>query len=104
MPDKKARFGQKAPEQQRPDPHEFIFGKAGNEEAKPTPPPPGGEGHGERSLDQPTADEPMVRITVDVRKSIHKQLQRVCNERDLKLAPFIRQLIDRELAKLEESQ
>ncbi len=106
MPDKKVQWGRKAQDEARPDPNEFVFGKQAVEAgggATPTtgdlPGNPGqqdGPGHSEQ--------EPMVRITVDVRKSIHKELQRVCNARELKLAQLIRQLIDRELKKSKNRQ
>lgn len=103
MSDKKANWGQKAAEQPGPDPREFIFGQDNAGEPKQAPAPDSGGRHSRLAPDD-AATEPMVRITVDVRKSVHKQLQRICNERDEKLAPFIRKLIERELTKLQKSQ
>jgi hypothetical protein len=106
MPDKKVQWGRKAQDEPRPDPNEFVFGKQaieGGEAATPTTGDVPSSG-GQQDSQSPPEPEPMVRITVDVRKSIHKELQRVCNARELKIAQLIRQLIDRELKKSKNRQ
>jgi hypothetical protein len=102
MADKKVQWGQKAQDQQvpRPDPNEYVFQKREDEKTNAAA-PPAGNANDESQQPKPTppVEEPIVRITVDVRKSVHKQLQAICQAKDLKLAPFIRQLIERELKK-----
>ena len=106
MADKKVQWGRKArDEESHPDPNEFVFGKQAVEAAggaTPTTDVPGEAG--QQDSPGPSEQEPMVRITVDVRKSIHKELQRVCNARELKIAQLIRQLIDRELKRSKNRQ
>src|SRR5512135_119993 len=106
MPDKKVQWGRKAQAEQHPDPNEFVFRKQADEAgggATPTTDDVPGNA-GQQDSQGPSDSEPLVRITVDVRKSIHKELQRVCNARELKLAQLIRQLIDRELKKSKNRQ
>lgn len=105
MADKKVQWGRKAQDEPRPDPNEFVFGKQAVE-AVPAAPTTGDvpSNAGQQDSQGPCQPEPMVRITVDVRKSIHKELQRVCNARELKIAQLIRQLIDRELKKSKNRQ
>ncbi len=106
MPDKKVQWGRKAQDEARPDPNEFIFGKqavgAGGGTTPTTGEVPGNAG--QQDSPGPSESEPLIRITVDVRKSIHKELQRLCNARELKIAQLIRQLIDRELKKSKNRQ
>ena len=106
MSDKKVQWGRKAQDEPRPDPNEFVFGKQGAEGGAAATPTTGDvpSNEGQQGSQSPSEPEPMVRITVDVRKSIHKELQRVCNARELKIAQLIRQLIERELKKSKNRQ
>jgi hypothetical protein len=107
MPDKRVQWGRKAQDEERPDPNEFVFGKQAAEAGGGAPPPTTGDvpsDAGKQDTPDHSESEPMVRITVDVRKSVHKELQRVCHARELKIAQLIRQLIDRELKKSKKSQ
>lgn len=94
MPDKRVQFGRKAPThaQQPPDPNEFIHGPRTSEDSPST----GASGQDDNTKTPP---EPLVRITVDVPKSVHKQLQTICQASETKLAPYIRELIAKDLKK-----
>ena len=94
----RATFGRKASDTQpfTRDPSEFVRGKDSE----------GSEGESNAAATTQEAkqdtkpvekEEKKVRITVDVPKSVHKQLQTVCNASDTKLGPYIRELIKKDL-------
>ena len=94
----KATFGRKATDTQpfTRDPDEFVRGKdSESSEGKSNAATPSTEAKGDDKPKEP--EEPKVRITVDVPKSIHRQLQTVCNASDTKLGPYIRELIKKDL-------
>src|SRR3954470_9571657 len=106
MSEKSANFGRKAKDMgQSLDPNDYVRGEreaipggAAAKDDQATKSAPEGQG------DESKAKETLVRITVDVPKSVHKKLQKLSADRETKIAPLIRGLIDKELRRSKEAQ